>query len=217
MDTCTRTMEPESYVPGGRPLAVSLDCRPDPSDVVTHAVEETYPEGWTVSLISDGGVDSEGVIRWLFLDGTPRVLRYETTPGEASAGPAAFVGTISSDGAGFRMTPTSGTSVASEIVPTTVPPTTAAPTTVPPTTTEPPRAHPADRGRRFKVTSADVLAMAADWLAGRDGDLADVPPGLRLRYLLRAAHIIKSDPQGLYHDGPGDPPDNWVPGRRKQN
>ena len=62
------------------------------------------------------------------------------------------------------------------------------------------------------MTAADVLEMAADWLAGRDGDLAAVPPGLRLRYLLRAAYIIKSDPQGLYHDGGGDPPGNWVPG-----
>lgn len=212
MDVCVRTLEPRSY--GVRPLAVALDCRPS-LDVVTYVIEETYPEGWTVSIISDGGADSEGAIRWLFLDGEPRVLRYEATPSETSAGPALFDGAISSDGTGFRTTPTSGAMVADKAVTTTtttIPPT-VPPTTVP-TTSEPPRMHPADRGRRFRVTVADVLAMATDWLAGRDGALADVPPGLRLRYLLRAAHIIKSDSQGLYHDGPGDPPDNWVPGRR---
>lgn len=219
MDTCERTLEPGSYTPA-RSLAVALSCRPN-LDVVTYVVEEAYPEGWTASLISDGGVDSGGGIRWLFLDGVPRALRYEATPGELSSGPATFGGAISSDGAGFRTTPISGVLVAVEAVltttTTTAPPITTIPptTTVTPTTTEPMRMHPADRGRRFKVTVADVLALASDWLAGRDGDLANVPPGLRLRYLLRAAYIIKSDPQGLYHDNGADPPGNWVPGSRR--
>jgi VWFA-related protein len=74
-------LNPEQYSPGS-PVQVTLEITP-PTGTQAYAVEETPPEGWAVSDISDSGTfaPQSNQIRWgLFFDDGFRSLTYRITP-----------------------------------------------------------------------------------------------------------------------------------------
>jgi len=84
----------------GAPFTVQITISPS-SDVSSYAVEEKVPAGWLVSNISDeGSFDSNASsIRWgVFLDNTPRVLKYTLTPPATVASIGQLGGFVSFDG-----------------------------------------------------------------------------------------------------------------------
>lgn len=84
---------PLRYAPGV-PLVVTLNVSPVPG-VLTYAVEETVPTGWTVSGLSDGGAfDARNQkLKWgPFLDRNLRPLTYTVTPPAGANGTNVFVG-----------------------------------------------------------------------------------------------------------------------------
>ena len=88
-----RRILPARYLPGV-PFQVTLNAAPVPG-VVTYAVEETVPAGWTVSALSDGGAfDARNQkLKWgPFLDRDLRPLTYTVTPPVAAAGTNTFAG-----------------------------------------------------------------------------------------------------------------------------
>jgi len=90
---------PGVYVPGA-PVFVSISVTPDEA-VQVYAVEDTPPEGWAVSDISDSG-QWDGVnkkVKWgPFFESNIRTLTYKATPPEGEEGIKTFAGTASFDG-----------------------------------------------------------------------------------------------------------------------
>lgn len=86
-------MLPARFLPGV-PFVVTLTASPVPG-VLTYAVEEEVPAGWTVSAPSDGGAfDARNQkLKWgPFLDRDLRPLTYTLTPPPAAPGANAFAG-----------------------------------------------------------------------------------------------------------------------------
>ncbi len=84
---------PSRYRPN-LPFTVTLTASPVPG-VVTYAVEEDVPAGWTVGTVSDGGAFDplNRKIKWgPFLDRDLRPLTYTLTPAPAAAGTRTFSG-----------------------------------------------------------------------------------------------------------------------------
>ncbi len=84
---------PSRYRPN-LPFTVTLIASPVPG-VVTYAVEEDVPAGWTVGSVSDGGAFDaiNRKIKWgPFLDRDLRPLTYALTPDPAAAGARTFSG-----------------------------------------------------------------------------------------------------------------------------
>ena len=84
---------PGRYLPGV-PFSVTLNAIPVPG-VVTYAVEEVVPAGWTVSALSDGGAfDARNQkLKWgPFLDRDLRPLTYTVTPPTNALGTNTFTG-----------------------------------------------------------------------------------------------------------------------------
>ncbi len=84
---------PDRYLPGV-PFQVALRASPVPG-VVTYAIEETVPAGWTVGALSDGGVwDARNQkLKWgPFLDRNLRTLVYTATAPPTAAGTNTFAG-----------------------------------------------------------------------------------------------------------------------------
>ena len=90
---------PGYYVPQ-QALTVSLTVTPD-DGVSAQGVEDFFPAGWTVDPITIGAGGSvppaDGKVRWLFLDGLPRVLTYTLRPPVNVTGAARFTGQGSFD------------------------------------------------------------------------------------------------------------------------
>ena len=81
LPTTKRAFESDGAAPG-IPVTVTIAVTPEVGTLVW-AVEETPPEGWTITGISDGGIfdDQAKQVRWgVFLDTTPRILTYDVTP-----------------------------------------------------------------------------------------------------------------------------------------
>ena len=96
---------PAVYAPG-IPFTVTINVTPSAA-VLSYAVQETPPLGWTVSNISDAGLynAAAGDIRWgPFTDSTTRSLTYTVTPPAAANGPQIFLGTASFNGYSFPVT-----------------------------------------------------------------------------------------------------------------
>jgi Bacterial Ig domain len=84
---------PGRYLPGV-PFQVALRAAPVPG-VLTYAVEETVPDGWVVSGLTDGGAwDARNhVLKWgPFLDQNLRTLVYTVTAPLAATGTNTFAG-----------------------------------------------------------------------------------------------------------------------------
>ncbi len=84
---------PSRYRPN-LPFTVTIIASPVPG-VVTYAVEEDVPAGWTVGTVSDGGAFDalNRKIKWgPFLDRDLRPLTYVVTPDPAAAGTRTFSG-----------------------------------------------------------------------------------------------------------------------------
>ena len=73
-----------------------------PSSAAAIAIEDVPPAGWTVGVVSDGGVydAANGTVRWgpIFAP-FPAEVWYEIMPANDTAGPKCFSGIISIDGA----------------------------------------------------------------------------------------------------------------------
>ena len=98
----------------GATSTVALIVNPAPSDSA-YAVEETPPPGWTVGVVSAGGVydATTGRVRWgLFQDQTARTLTYEITPTGALT---PFTGVASFDGTNLPIAGVSQPEVVSAI------------------------------------------------------------------------------------------------------
>jgi hypothetical protein len=92
------SIAPSTYTPG-EPMDVTLAISP-PIATQAYAVEETPPEGWTVSDISDDGTFSaqSNQIRWgIFFDDVPRDLTYRITPPAAAVGVQSLFGNAAFD------------------------------------------------------------------------------------------------------------------------
>jgi hypothetical protein len=78
-------------------IQITLQIQPAPV-VAGCAVEEQIPIGWTVRDASEGGVSTNGVLRWgVFFDGAPHPLTY-TLQGPENFTVATLRGTASFDG-----------------------------------------------------------------------------------------------------------------------
>jgi VWFA-related protein len=87
------------YYTPGVPVDVTLAIFP-PASTQAYAVEETPPEGWMVTDISDEGTfDAQSSqIRWgLFLDDAMRELTYRVTPAMGATGARDFIGQAAFD------------------------------------------------------------------------------------------------------------------------
>ena len=72
--------------------------------------------------------------------------------------------------------------------------------------------HPADTDGDFRISLADLLSCASDWITGKNGVLSGVPQEHRKFYILRAAMIVAAKPDGAYYDDEVTPqPHNWQP------
>ena len=98
-NTVVRTL-PSKYNPG-QPLTVTLSATPIDTALV-YAIEEGVPEGWTIGLISHGGVwdVANRQVKWgPFFDAaaTPRTLTYQLMAPADLFGPVSFSGTARFD------------------------------------------------------------------------------------------------------------------------
>lgn len=130
--SASRTL-PAGYS-AGTPATVSLTMNPS-SDLVVYLVEETVPNGWTVSGLTDGGVwfpDSD-LIKWGPFDGPgspmpgpgTKTLTYQATPPAGTTGAQTFSGTVTYD-AGESVTTGGATTISPQAAasnPPIVPPT----------------------------------------------------------------------------------------------
>ncbi len=102
--TATRSL-PAAYIPAV-PFLVSISVTPS-GDTVAYAVEETPPDGWVVSGISESGEwdSTNKKIKWgIFFDANPRTLTYTVTPPEGATGLKVFAGTGSFNGTDAAIT-----------------------------------------------------------------------------------------------------------------
>jgi hypothetical protein len=89
---------PASYWPGV-PMVVSLRLAPG-AGVAAQAFEDRPPQGWTVTLASDGGLwdPLRGLVKFgPYFDDQARDLSYTVVPGEGLAPVAVFGGTAAAD------------------------------------------------------------------------------------------------------------------------
>jgi uncharacterized delta-60 repeat protein len=95
---------PSGFVPS-HPVTVTIPVGFG-AEIAAYAVEDTFPPGWTIHSISDGGeLDfSSGKVKWgPYVDGQARVLAYQVTPPAQSVGVAQFSGVVSTDGASIMV------------------------------------------------------------------------------------------------------------------
>jgi len=80
------------YTPGGA-FTVTLNAVPSASNS-TYGVLDQIPTGWVVSNMSDNGTydSTNHMVKWVFLDATPRVLTYTITPPATASGSVTFAG-----------------------------------------------------------------------------------------------------------------------------
>lgn len=98
VSTCGSTLErsvPSHYSPGV-PVVLTLAVSPD-SDTLVYAVEESVPQGWSVTSLSHAGVFDpvQRRIKWgPFVDAAAltRTLTCKLTPGPGATGPVTFSG-----------------------------------------------------------------------------------------------------------------------------
>ena len=98
--SATSALTPDQYT-AGAPVAVSIQVNPD-GGTGAYAVEDTPPNGWTVSAVGQNGDfdATNGKVKWgPFFDDDARTLTYTATPPAGASGAATFSGVASFDGA----------------------------------------------------------------------------------------------------------------------
>ena len=94
--TATRDL-PDCYTPSV-PLSVTITVTPSATTFVfgVYQVEETPPNGWTVSDINENGQwdNINNSIKWSFFDKNNRTLTYKTTPPSGETGTKTFSGRV---------------------------------------------------------------------------------------------------------------------------
>ena len=97
-DSCEGEPPEPCYTPGV-PVERRVEVTP-PSGTFAYAPEDSPPEGWDTSNVSDSGEfdASTGKVKWLFFDDMPRVLSYTATPPIGATGAACFEGTVDFNG-----------------------------------------------------------------------------------------------------------------------
>jgi hypothetical protein len=88
---------PPTYLPGVS-FTVTITVTPAP-DMITYAVEDQPPAGWSVSAINEAGQFDQvnHKVKWLFFDDTPRTLSYQVTPPANASGNVTFAGVAAFD------------------------------------------------------------------------------------------------------------------------
>jgi len=88
---------PDCYTPSA-PLTVTITVTPSATTFVfgVYQVEETPPNGWTVSDINENGQwdNINNSIKWSFFDKNNRTLTYKTTPPSGETGTKTFSGRV---------------------------------------------------------------------------------------------------------------------------
>jgi len=183
--TVSRKFGSSCYTTGTK-LTVSLSVTPSFS-TESYAVEDTPPEGWTVSNISNSGTfDSVGkkVKFGPFLDNTSRTLTYNVTPAANATGDKTFTGVASADGISISVLGDSVISVCSDY-------------------------HPADISPSdFYISIEELTAYGASW---KKGDTWSVSPNpIPIDYVTRAGSIWKGGEKYRYDISFGACPICWI-------
>jgi hypothetical protein len=181
-----RTLPP-GYAPG-MPFTVTLKAIPN-SQVISWAVEDHPPAGWTVGVISHGGqFDATfGKVKFgPFMNNEPRTLTYAVTPPENAAGIYEFSGSASFDGSsqviggmrviGLRMHPAD--------------------------------ANPAD----WRISMNELTAFSTAWLQGASNLTAggNVPIHPPISYVTRAGMLWRGGEFYTLDPAVPEPPLCWV-------
>ncbi len=156
-----------------------------PNGTHTWAVEETIPNGLTVSGIIDGGVFSAAnrKINWgLFFGSASHTLCYEVS---GVNGQYDVSGVISLDGVSNTISGSSRITLPCGNM-----------------------THPADGNSDWVLGINEATAYGAAW---RRGDVWPIPPDpININYVTRAGYLWKNG--GDYHRSDGFPPDCWISG-----
>lgn len=182
---------PAGYAPGMK-FTVSLQATPT-AQVLSWAVEDQPPAGWSVGAISDGGAYDAtfGKVKFgPFLDNAVRTLTYELTPPPDAAGVYQFAGTASFDGVSQ---PIGGASAIGL------------------------RQHPADRHPAdWRITMDELTAYSTAWRMGNTNDSASGnPSGANIAfppisYVTRAGMLWKNGEYYTLDPAVTAPPLCWV-------
>ena len=175
---------PGGYLPG---VTFPVRLRAEPHlGVSAYAVEDVPPAGWTVSMISEGGVfdPATGKVKFgPFFDNLPRTLTYQVTPAGEANGVKEFHGVGSADGA--------NTAIGGDwrIAPA-------------------PR-HPADNSPADdRITIAELTAYSAAWKRGTTWSIGPNP--IPISYVTRAAALWKGGELYTFDSAILTPPLWWV-------
>ncbi len=171
---------------GGVPADVEIDVNPNPR-AEAYLVEETPPDGWTISDINDGGVyeAASGMIKWgPFFDDIGRTLTYTALHPAGAWGAQAFDGTMYVDGdnepiCGDKVMPMGSY-------------------------------HPADVDDDWDIDGNEYTAYAAAW---KNGDLWPTGPNPIPGDYVTIAGVIYKAGEGYAYAAGHDPP--WIPDNPK--
>ena len=173
---------PGCYVPGYG-VTVSLDVGPAP-EVLTQALADTPPTGWTVGTISDGGAwdAPTSQVNWgTFSDATARLLTYVVAPPAEATGTVTFAGVARFDGVEV---PLGGTATLDRC-----------------------EQHPADANSDFRLVIGEVTGYGAAWKRGNTWAVPPLP--IPIGYVTRAGYLWRAGE--TYRRELGDCPSCWMP------
>jgi hypothetical protein len=181
--TATRNL-PDCYTPSVS-LSVTIAVTPT-ATTQTYALEETPPNGWTISNINENGQwdNINKKVKWgPFFDHNNRTLTYKATPPSGETGSKTFSGTTSFDGASVAI---SGESSIEKCVS---------------------RPHPADTNNDYRMGINEATAYGSAW---KTGQTWPTPPNpIPVEYVTNAGYLWKMG-EVYHYDGSVYPP--WVSG-----
>ncbi len=162
---------------------VTLQVTPK-ADVSVYFVEEQLPAGqnYTISNISNSGkyIENRNMIRWSFLDGTPRDISYVLTVSENYSGTISFSGEVT-----FDETTVAIMGIREITFPFL------------------PQTHPADTNDDFEISTPEVSLYAVAWTRGQDWSRE--PFDIPVTYVARAAMIWVNGGYYTYDDSENEP------------
>lgn len=100
-----RAFSTSTYTPT-QPLVVGVSVVPQ-NGSSAYAIEESIPDGWSVSNINEGGVFDPltGKVKWgIYFDQCPTYFAYTLTPPSGANAPQTIVGVLSVDGVNHTVT-----------------------------------------------------------------------------------------------------------------
>ena len=179
--TATRDL-PGCYTPS---TASTVTITVTPSTTTnSYAVEDSPPNGWTVSNINENGQwDSVNKkVKWgPFFDHNSRAFTYQATPPVVETETKMFSGSASFDGMGVVVGGDSAIGVCSF--------------------------HPAETNYDYRIGMNEVTAYGAAWKTGQNWPTPPNP--IPVEYVTNAVYLWKMG-EVYHYDGSASPP--WVPG-----